>query len=115
MNKKLLPFWILFAGINIFLSIKFYHGANQELGLIYALTGLFGIVMIFEIIRKHKDFKLTGDNLIIRQMLRPERKLNLGQLQSWTENNFYFHGQVNRKLILKTRDSDKLTYQTKTT
>lgn len=46
-------------------------------------------------------------------MLRPERKLNLGQLQSWTENNFYFHGQVNRKLILKTRDSGKINLSDK--
>lgn len=90
------------------MSILFYRGTNQELGLVFLLIGLFGLFMVFEIIRKHKDFKLTGDKSIIKQILRPEKELNLGQLKTWTRNDFHFRGQVNRKLILKTKDGDKI-------
>ena len=90
-----------------FLSIRNYVGTFQDLGLVFALPGLFGLLIIFEIIRKHKDFKLTNNTLKIRQMFRADRELNLGKLKSWTEDNFHFNGQVNRILILKTADGEK--------
>jgi hypothetical protein len=113
MNKKLLPIWVLFSGTMTFLSFRFYFGTLQDLGLIFALIGLFGLFMIFEIIRKHKDFKLIDDSLIIRQMFRTEKELSLAKIKSWTENNFHFRGQVNRKLILKTVDGDKIDFSDK--
>lgn len=65
--------------------------------------------MVFEIIRKHKDFQLEKTELTIKQIFHTTKKLNINSIQNWREEHFYYNGQAKKSLILKTQSGKKVT------
>ncbi|WP_017732862.1 hypothetical protein [Nafulsella turpanensis] len=113
MNKKFLPVWVIFAAGLIYSGVKIYNSYSEDVGLLIGTCGLFGVFMIFEILRKHKDFSLSNGDLIVRQTLRREKIIKLKSLKSWTEDAFYYPGHSKRTLILETTDGQKMSLSDK--
>ena len=108
MNKKFLPVWIIFAAGLIYAGVEVYYSHNKDVGLLIGVCGLFGVFMVFEILRKHKDFSLSNRTLVIKQTLRSEKRIDLENLKYWTEDTFLYPGHSKRTLTLKMTDGQKI-------
>jgi hypothetical protein len=102
MNKKFIYFWALYTGVLFYLALRFYFQNDQQIGVVFGLCGAFGLFMIISIVTNHRDFKLTDNKLVIKQVLREERQINLTELLSWSISEFHFRGQLKRTVILRT-------------
>ena len=103
MNKKFIWFWLTYTILLAVIALKIFS-QNRDLSLIFGFSALFGLYMIVEIVRKHKDFELNDNILVIKQSFKQDIKLDLTGLTRWTEKTFHFRGQQKRILILVTQE-----------
>lgn len=109
MNKSFLWYWIPFTVVMASIAIYRYL-ENQNLVIAFSCVGLFGLIMIIEIIRKHKDFHFTKNELTIKQTFRSPKNIDLNSIESWKEINYYYTLlQSEKSLILKTYSGQKIT------
>jgi hypothetical protein len=100
-----LIFWLLYLGAMLFFAFSYLEKADSERAIGYALGAGIGLINGVRIVGRFRSFSLQGDELMIRQMLRKEKKYNLQLIESWEEYTYSFLGySTGQKILLKTQD-----------
>lgn len=81
-------------------------GQHSELSLIFGPSALFGFYMVLLILVKHKKFRLSKSDKLLRvkQIGRKKKDYKLENLENWSEKFFIFRGEQKRTLKLMFKD-----------
>ncbi|MWB92830.1 hypothetical protein GON26_00475 [Flavobacterium sp. GA093] len=107
-NKIWILLWLLTLMVMAYLSWNRASPLWERLLMISLIT-FTGILNVSSRIRHDKDIKFCDDTLYIKKTFSKEKKYNLKNILSWSENHYFLLGmRTNRVIMIKTENGEKI-------